>query len=273
MGNPAPPREAPMLRPLPLIACLLLGSCDSKDDTGTGEDRDGDGYSTPADCDDSDPDVHPGATDACNGVDDDCDGDTDEDPDLSWYEDADGDGFGNPDALLSPACDQPTGAAPNGLDCDDTAPHTYPGAPETCDGTDEDCDGSVDEDAVDAPTWCIDTDGDGWGDPGTAVGPTCEDVKGHVPRCGDCDESDPAVHPGMDEICDGVDQDCDGHVDDDALDATTWYPDVDLDGWGSTSGAVDECTTPTGYTTTTGDCDDGDPATFDYCVNGVCVYR
>ncbi len=70
----------------------------------------------------------------------------------------------------------------------------------------------------------------------------------------DCDDADPAIHPGVTEDCDGVDQDCDGTIDDGA--ATTYYADVDGDGYGSATVTLAACELPTGYVTNGLDCDD-----------------
>jgi len=95
------------------------------------------------------------------------------------------------------------------IDCDDGEPSVHPGAEEHCDGVDEDCDGEVDEEAVDAPRWSEDLDGDGWG--GITTFEACEAPDGYVAERGDCDETDPAIHPGAVEECeDEVDSDCDG---------------------------------------------------------------
>ena len=135
-------------------------------------DGDGDGHGDLAcggdDCDDGDADIHPGADEYCNGVDDDCDATVDEDDALdagTWYADTDQDSYG--DAAVSEVdCAQPAGYVANGTDCDDGDPHQHPGAVEVCNGEDDDCDGATDEDdALDAQTWYADTDQDTYGEP------------------------------------------------------------------------------------------------------------
>lgn len=119
-----------------------------------GVDADKDGYSAPADCDDTDKARHPGQAEVCTGgVDDDCDGLTDAaDPSCApgapTCSDADGDGYARCDGLCAP------GALPCG-DCDDTDALAHPGGKEgakvglTCsDGRDNDCDGAVDADVA-----------------------------------------------------------------------------------------------------------------------------
>ncbi len=149
----------------------------------------------------------------CDGVDNDCDGEVDEDAvDAgTWYADADGDGYGDAASAVT-ACEAPTGAVDNGEDCDDGDAAAYPGAPEVCDGVDDDCDGEVDEDAVDMGTWYTDADGDGYGDPDTAV-EACEAPTGTVDNGEDCDDGDPNVNPGASESFDLADEDCDGLCD------------------------------------------------------------
>ena len=178
-------------------------------DTGC-EDADGDGACAFADCDDHDPLVFPGTADTCDGVDNDCDGTVDEGLD----QDGDGvstcagdcDDFDGTNApTLAEICDHHDndcdGDVDEGFDadgdgqktcegdCDDADPEVFTGQPEACDdGKDDDCDPTTSD--------LGDDDGDG------------------VTLCdGDCDDHDPTAYPGADDGCDGVDNDCNGVVD------------------------------------------------------------
>ena len=90
----------------------------------------------------------------------------------------------------------------------------------------------------------------------------------------DCNDQDPAIHPGADEICDGIDNDCDGTVDgDDVEDPLTFYRDLDGDGYGDESSPSTACTVPDGYVPEAGDCNDDDadvhPGREEACGDGV----
>ena len=179
-------------------------------------DFDGDGWTTAeGDCDDEDASIYPGAFESCDGVDDDCDDETDEgyEEDGDGYRTCDGDCDDadpdrHPDAAeavndLDDDCDWQVdegtiaydddgdGWTERAGDCDDGARSTYPFAPELEDGRDQDCDGLIDE-----GTEAYDDDGDGW-----------------TERGGDCDDGDPVRHPGGDELPNAKDDDCDGRVD------------------------------------------------------------
>jgi hypothetical protein len=226
-------------------------------------DVDGDGHDAVAlggdDCDDADAAIHPGAEEVCDGIDQDCDGDVDEDATLgldTWYADEDGDGFGDVSTAFD-ACDPPPAYVLDATDCDDGDAGIHPGADEVCDGVDQDCDGDVDEaGAIDATTLYADLDGDGFGDPATGV-TACAHPSVYVDDATDCDDGDANEHPGADETCDGDDDDCDGTVDEaDAVDAGTWYADSDGDGYGDPAVATISCATPAGYGADATDCDD-----------------
>ena len=99
------------------------------------------------DCNDDAMAVYPGATEACDGIDQDCDTRLDEGAGTiaSFYPDADGDGHGVLGGSAVMACAAPPGRAALADDCDDAASTVYPGATELCNGGDEDCDAASDE--------------------------------------------------------------------------------------------------------------------------------
>ena len=239
-------------------------------------DSDGDGYGNPAhtetgcsqpasavanadDCNDGSSLVSPAATEICDTIDNDCDGTVDESDAAfapTWYQDADGDGYGTANVTQT-ACTQPSGFVGNDDDCNDTTTAAHVGAPEICDGIDNDCDGNTDEDnASDALTWYLDADGDGHGGSNLAT-QACSQPGGYVSSSDDCNDLNASAHPGGTEVCDGADNDCDGTVDEnDATDTSTWYADADGDGFGDAATSTVACDAPSGYTDDATDCDD-----------------
>ena len=227
-----------------------------EDNGDCGIDVDGDGVRFEADCDDSNADSHPWADEICDAEDNDCNGIVDDGAlDVStFWTDADGDGYGDPSRSMQ-ACTLPTAAAARAGDCDDSDPTSFPSADEICDGVDNDCDTRIDESAVDASTYYLDADKDGFGSAATAL-TACEAPEGYAAEGGDCDDTRWAVRPGAEEVCDLLDNDCDGATDEDAIDGQTYYADADRDGYGSSTDSISACSQPAGYVLDAGDCDD-----------------
>jgi len=114
---------------------------------------------------------------------------------------------------------------------------------------DADADGDADADS-DADT---DTDADTG-----APDPADPDLDGDgYPASEDCDDGDGSAFPGADELCDGVDQDCDGKVDEDAVDEALWYRDEDADGYGDPAASSRGCEPDEGFVVEGTDCNDG----------------
>jgi hypothetical protein len=178
--------------------------------TGSASDDDRDGYTEDAgDCNDTDASVRPGATETCNYRDDDCDGSVDEGTILTFYRDADSDGYGVATTTTT-ACSAPTGYVANSTDCNDSSASVRPGATETCNSVDDDCDGSVDEGVT--STYYRDADSDGYG-VATTTTTACSAPTGYVSNSTDCNDSSASVHPGATEANNSIDDDCDGTID------------------------------------------------------------
>jgi hypothetical protein len=149
------------------------------------------------------------AEETCNGEDDDCDGQTDEGVAVTLYADEDGDGFGNRAETVQ-GCPGAEGTADNPDDCDDTEANVNPDAEEDCtDLIDNNCDSAVNEGCTGCVVGQVQDCGEG-GDTGECeLGTqTCTD-SGSGPTWGSCTGGRrPTV-----EVCDGLDNDCDGNVD------------------------------------------------------------
>ncbi|MBK7426240.1 MAG: T9SS type A sorting domain-containing protein [Saprospiraceae bacterium] len=163
------------------------------------------------DCNDGNAAINPGATEVCDGIDNDCDSQIDEGLTfLTYYPDLDGDGYGT--GAGQSLCEDPgTGYASLGGDCNDGNAAINPGATEVCDGIDNDCDSQIDE-GLTFLTYYPDLDGDGYG---TGAGQSlCEDPgTGYATLGGDCKDGNAAINPGATEVCDNEDNDCDGLFD------------------------------------------------------------
>ncbi len=203
------------------------------------------------DCNDSNADIHPGAVEVCDGLDNDCDGDIDEGVKIIFYHDVDGDGYGD-SASSTSACEAPAGYVANANDCDDTVATVNPGATEVCDGLDNDCDNDIDEGVK--IIFYYDADGDGYGNPVSSI-LACTAPNGCVLNNEDCDDTNAAINPGAVETCDGLDNDCDGQVDED-LNVSTYYRDADNDGYGDPGNYIQASSLPDCYVTNNTDCDD-----------------
>jgi len=231
--------------------------CDGRDNDCDGEpspaellDADGDGVMACADCDDDDASSAPGAAEHCDGADNDCDGEVPADE-----QDSDADGV-----------------TPCAGDCGPQDATVYPGAPESCDAVDSDCD----DDLVDGD---VDTDLDGE--------PDCTDPDDDgdtFPDGVDCEPTDPSAFPNGTEVCDAVDNDCDGDLVEGFanLDGDTLPDCADDDADGDGASAALDCDDLDATSTTVAtdgdcdgaetavDCDDSDPTSTTLATDGDC---
>jgi Putative metal-binding motif/FG-GAP-like repeat/FG-GAP repeat len=229
----------------------LLAACADKGNT----DQDGDGF-VGDDCDETDPLVFPGAVEACNEIDDNCDGQVDEGVTTDWSQDADGDGYGEVGGTTTAACEPPPGTAASSDDCDDSDTDIHPAAPERCNSLDDNCDGVADDGV--GQNWYVDQDGDGFGLAGTGE-LSCEEQRpGWALNDSDCDDTDATAFPGAAEVCgDSDDDDCDGLPDAGA--EGLFYSDLDLDGYGDPDDSELTCEPQAGWLADSSDCAPADP--------------
>ena len=262
-------------------------NCDSQVDEGLStsnwyRDSDNDGFGDPnnvtqnclqpigyvvnaSDCNDGDGSINPNALEICDQIDNNCDTQIDENPGPAWYQDADNDGYGDSTNSVQD-CQQPIGFVANSSDCNDGQSDINPDAVEICDQIDNDCDSQVD-DGVSTLSWFADSDNDGYGDPAGIV-ENCEQPDGYVSNALDCDDSMDSINPTIEEICDGIDNNCDSQVDE-GISALTWFNDADNDGYGDPAMIIESCQQPDGYVSNALDCndesDDINPAIEEVC--------
>ena len=271
------------------VASVLSGGVDCDDDnpevkgqSAFYQDLDADGFGNPdqevmsceapvgfvednSDCNDGAFSVNPEALEVCDGLDNDCDDSIDDDDDsvegqFALFLDADGDRYGDAAEPVS-TCDWTTDLVENADDCDDQSSDVHPMAEEILgDGIDNDCD---------SLELCFeDLDSDGYGTDVTMLVnlleldvTSCTEVEGASILSGDCDDSNAAVSPEALEVCDDIDNDCDGLIDDgdDSTDLTTgmeYMMDLDEDGFGYESNLVMACEQSSTMSTIPGDCND-----------------
>ncbi len=223
------------------------------------KDEDNDGFYNYLDCDDNNALMNPGFAEVCDDLDNDCNGQTDDGLVFTTYFlDNDGDGFGDATAFLS-SCETtaPGDDVTNDSDCADNnaAPNTT--ATEVCDDLDNDCDGQNDDGLV-FTTYFLDNDGDGFGDAAAFLS-TCETTApgDYVTNDTDCDDNNAAINTTATEVCDDLDNDCNGQ-NDDGLVFTTYFLDNDGDGFGDAAAFLSSCetTAPGSYVTNDTDCND-----------------
>jgi beta propeller repeat protein len=197
---------------------------------------------TPGDCNDSNAAIHPGAAEVCDGVDNNCNGQIDEGVIITYYRDADGDGYGNP-AVTTKGCTKPAGYVTNNTDCNDGDAAIKPGAVEVCDRKDNNCDGLVDNGSgiPSTPTTC-----------GTGA---CAATGWLVCQNGSAVDTCTPGQPQL-ETCNGIDDNCNGQTDE----INTYYRDADGDGYGNPAVTAPGCTQPAGYVTNNSDCNDSNAA-------------
>ncbi|MBX7108731.1 MAG: hypothetical protein K1X61_08810 [Chitinophagales bacterium] len=214
-------------------------NCNNLTDEGTGyrlyADADGDGFGNvidtvracdamagyvadASDCNDNVSSMHPGAEELCNDADDNCDGTIDENVRITFYADADADGYGNKNETTY-SCVLPAGYSMDTTDCNDADAGIHPGASETCNDADDDCNMQSDDGLVQI-IYYPDDDADGYGREEGFIS-TCQSTppSGYATNTADCNDGAATIFPGATEVCNSLDDDCDTQVDEEVVPA------------------------------------------------------
>ena len=163
---------------------------------------------------------------------------------LTYYDDSDADGYGNNENMhqvcAAPGTLPPAGHVLDNTDCNDVNSSIHPGVNETCDGIDNDCDAAIDENVT--INFFRDLDFDNYGNASSSV-QACTQPVGYVANSTDCNDNNILIYPGAVEICDGLDNNCNGLIDDGDCSQTNYYCDYDVDGYNSNT-ISGSCSTP-----------------------------
>ncbi|MBK6482695.1 MAG: putative metal-binding motif-containing protein [Chitinophagaceae bacterium] len=208
------------------------------------------------DCNDSDNTVNPFAVEVCNSIDDNCDTQTDENVQSVFYADSDNDNYGDL-SISTLACTPPSGFVANNSDCNDSDNLINPAAIEICNSIDDNCDSQTDENVQ--SVFYADTDIDNFGDPDSTI-LACTVPMGFVSDNTDCNDSNNAINPVADEVCNTIDDDCDSQTDEEVQ--SVFYADTDNDGFGDSLSTTLACSLPVGYVTDQTDCDDNNSTSY-----------
>ncbi len=248
------------------------------------------------DCNDNNANIHPNATEICNGIDDNCNYQTDEGlQQYTYFRDADSDNYGSKTNNIT-TCNAtiPAGYITNNTDCNDNNNQMHPGATEICDGNDNNCNNQTDE-GFTQYSYFRDADNDNYGSKTNNI-TTCNATipAGYIADNSDCNDNNAGINPSATEIYyDGVDNDCntltkDCDKDNDGFNrmggicdgtdcndsnaiinpSTVWFYDADNDGYGNATNYIISCDKPSENYVLYDlglDCDDNNDSITDEC--------